>query len=72
MNSSNGIPSYLLALLTAALSKADLTSNSSRTIQNPKGWCHQGVAFNTSVNLEDPAVATGLEKVNPYPSSRKG
>ena len=60
MNSSNGIPSYLLALLAAVLSKADLTSNSSRTIQNPKGWCHQDVAFNMSANLEDPAVATGL------------
>ena len=41
--------------------------NSSRTIQNLKGWCHQGVAFNISVNLEDPAGATGLEKVNPHP-----
>ena len=28
--------------------------NSSGTIQNPKGWGHQGVAFITSANLEDP------------------
>ena len=44
-----------------------MRKNSSRIIQNPKGWCHQGVAFNISVNLEDPAGATGLEKVNPHP-----
>ena len=25
-----------------------------------------------SANLEDPAVATGLEKVDPYPNSKKG
>ena len=31
----------------------------------PKGWGHQGFAFIMSTNLEDPAVATGLEKVNP-------
>ena len=44
--------------------------NSSRTIQNPKGGCHQGVAFNMSANLEDPAVATELEKVNPRLNSQ--
>ena len=32
----------------------------------------KSVAFNTSANLEDPAVATGLEKVNPHPSSQEG
>ena len=36
-----------------------------------KGWCLQGVAFNMSANLEDPAVATGLEKVNSHPSSQE-
>ena len=41
-------------------------------IQNPKGWYHQGVAFNILVNLEDPAVATKLEKVNAYPNSQEG
>ena len=25
-----------------------------------------------SANLEDPAVATGLEKVNPHPNSQEG
>ena len=44
--------------------------NSSRTIQISKG-CHQGVAFDMSANLEDPAVATGLEKVNPHPNSQE-
>ena len=46
--------------------------DASRTIQNPKRWCHQGVAFNMSANLEDPAVATGLEKVDPHPDSQGG
>ena len=45
--------------------------NSGRTIQNLKGWWHQGVAFNMSANLEDPAVATGLEKVNPHPNPQE-
>ena len=29
------------------------------------------VALNTSANLEDPAMATGLEKVNPHPNSQE-
>ena len=36
-----------------------------------KGHCHQSVVFNMSANLEDPAVATELEKVNPHPSSQE-
>ena len=44
----------------------------SRTIQNPKGWCHQDVAFNMSANLEGLAVAKVLEKVNPHSSSQEG
>ena len=46
--------------------------NSIRAIQNPKGQCHQGVAFNMSAKLEDPAEVKGLEKVNPHPSSQEG
>ena len=46
--------------------------NSSRALQNPKRWCYQSVALNTSANLEDPAMATGLEKVNPYSNPKKG
>ena len=34
-------------------------------VKIPKGWGHQGFAFIMSTILEDPAVATGLEKVNP-------
>ena len=30
-----------------------------------------GFAFIMSANLEDPAVATELEKVNPYPNSQE-
>ena len=37
-----------------------------------KEWCYQDVSFNMSANLEDPAVATGLEKVNPHPKSQEG
>ena len=36
----------------------------SRTIQIPKGGYHQGFAFIMLANLEDPGVATGLEKVS--------
>ena len=32
----------------------------------------KGIAFNMSASLGDPAVATGVEKVNPYPSSQEG
>jgi len=46
--------------------------NSSRAIQNPIGWCYQGVAFNMSSNLEDPAVATGLEDSILIPIPKKG
>ena len=40
-------------------------------LKNPKGWCHQGVAFYMSANLEDPAVATGLEKINSHPNCKE-
>ena len=40
--------------------------NSSRAIQNSKGWCYRSCNQYVS-NLEDSAVATGLEKVNPHP-----
>ena len=33
---------------------------------------HQGAAFSMSANLEDPAMATGLEKVSPHPNSQEG
>ena len=36
------------------------------------GGCHQGFAFIMSANLEDPAVATGLEKVTAHPNSQEG
>ena len=35
-------------------------------IQNPKRWCHQGVAFNISANMEDPTVATELENSSQF------
>ena len=31
--------------------------------QNPKGWCCESPALNMPANLENSAVATGLEKV---------
>ena len=36
------------------------------------GGCHQGFAFIMSANLEDPAVATGLEKIHHHPNSQEG
>ena len=43
-----------------------------RNYSDPKGGCHQGVAFIMPANLEGPALATGLEKVNPHPNSQEG
>ena len=34
------------------------------TISNPKKWFYESDTLNMSVNLEDSAVATGLEKVS--------
>ena len=60
------------ALRSTAFNKASGCYDFSRPIQIPKGWCHQGFAFIMSANLEDPAVATGLEKVNPHANSQEG
>ena len=38
--------------------------NSSRAISNPGRWCCESAALNMPANLENSAVATGLEKVN--------
>jgi len=38
--------------------------NSSRAISNPKRWCCESAALNMPANLENSAVATGLEKVS--------
>ena len=54
------------ALRSTAVNKASGCYDSSRPIQIPKGWCHL-----MSANLEDPAVATGLEKVNPHANSQE-
>ena len=34
------------------------------SVSNPKRWCCESAALNMSANLENSAVATGLEKVN--------
>jgi len=46
--------------------------NSSWTISNPKRWCCESAAFNTPANLENSAVATGLEKPVFIPIPKKG
>ena len=46
--------------------------NSIRAIQNPKGQCHQGVAFNMSANLKDPTVTTGWKRSILIPVPKKG
>ena len=38
--------------------------NSSWVISNPERWCCESAAFNMPANLENSAVATGLEKVS--------
>ena len=38
--------------------------NSNWSISNPKRWCCESAALNMPANLENTAVATGLEKVS--------
>ena len=38
--------------------------NSSWALSNPERWCCESAALNMPVNLENSAVATGLEKVS--------
>ena len=83
-NSSTGILSPPLALFVVMLSKADLNKISydytvkvtnrfkglDPWISNPKRWCCESVALNMPANLENSAVAIGLEKVS-FPSNPK-
>ena len=40
------------------------SGNSSWAISNPESWCCESAALNMPANLENSAVATGLEKVS--------
>ena len=44
--------------------------NSSWAISNPQRWCCYSDALNTPANLENSAVATGLEKVSFHPNPK--
>ena len=46
--------------------------NSSIAIQNPKGWCHQGVAFNISASLEDQQWPQDWKRSILIPVPKKG
>ena len=46
--------------------------NSSWAISNPKRWCCESAALNMPANLENSAVATGLEKIVFNPIPKKG
>ena len=48
--------------------------NSSWAISNPKRWCCESAVLNMPANLENSAVATGLEKVTFHsnPKERQG
>ena len=45
--------------------------NSSWAISNPKRWCCESAALNLPANLENSAVATGLESQFSFQSQRK-
>ena len=45
--------------------------NFSWAISNPKRWCCESAALNTPANLENSAVATGLEKVSFHSNSKE-
>ena len=40
-------------------------------LSKPKIWCCQSAAFNMPTNLENPAVATGLEKVSFHSNAKE-
>ena len=44
---------------------------SSWAISNPKRWCYESAALNMPANLENSAVATGLEKVSFHSNSKE-
>ena len=46
--------------------------NSSWAISNPERWCCESDALNMSANLENSAVATGLQKVSFHSIPKKG
>jgi len=46
-------------------------ANGGWTISNPERWCCETVALSMPANLENSAVATGLEKVNFHFSSKE-
>ena len=41
-------------------------------ISNPKRWCYESAALNLPANLENSALATGLEKVSFHCNPKKG
>ena len=41
-------------------------------ISNPERWCCESAALNMSANLENSAMATGLEKVSFHSNPKKG
>ena len=45
--------------------------DSSWAISNPKRWCFESAALNMPANLENSALATGLEKVNFHPNPKE-
>ena len=46
--------------------------NSSWAVSNPERWCFESAALNMPANLENSAVATGLEKSVFIPIPKKG
>ena len=46
--------------------------NSTWAISNPKRWCCESAPLNMSANLENSAVATGLEKVSFHFNPKEG
>ena len=46
--------------------------NSSCALSNPKRWCCESASLNMPANLENSAVATGLEKVSFHSNPKEG
>ena len=64
-------PDILECELKWALGNITMNNSSSWAISNPERWCWESAALNMPANLENSAMATGLEKVRFHSNSKE-
>ena len=65
------VTSKLVEVMSYTSIPDELYLNSRWAISNPKRWCCESAALNMPANLENSAVATGLERTVFFPIPRK-